>query len=469
MERKILKYIISIIIFIIILIIALIIKLNKNNNSDISPEVQEYFDKKIENDNINIINENLVEINSEFTEVSDVNTYYTIKKIVEDYIETLSKLNMTEEDVKQEFITSRSITEEMIQEYVKDEILFNANKIKYYFNEDYIKNIDFSNIENIKKIFGNYYKEYIDIENMYELNINSNICSYLIKGNIINKNTLEKKELFLLILTDKNNNTFKIYNKQYLNELGYEKLDYNSKVNIKINNIENEKYNIYKIINYNNEEYAKEILNTYKQKLQYDMQNSYELLDNNYKELRFENKEEYNKYINENKLKILNIKIIKFQKIKTKNYTQIVIMDENNDYYIFNIKKPGKFKVFLDNYTVLSYNQKDSYNQAFDNTKCSMNIERFINAINEKNYYFAYNLLTPSFKSSNFITKEEFINYIENKWLNNISAEVLETNISKSGNYICKTKISNGEEEKNIYFYITLKKDLEFTISFELN
>lgn len=197
----------------------------------------------------------------------------------------------------------------------------------------------------------------------------------------------------------------------------------------------------------------------------------YDLLDTEYKQKRFETIENFVQYVNMNKNKFANMEISRYAKYKYDDYTQYVCLDNNEDYYIINYNvNNGEYKIFLDTYTVDQPEFIEKYEKATDEQKAGYNINKFIQAINNKDYNYAYNCLADSFKQNNFNTLNDFENYIKNNFANNNELEYLKA-YQEGQYYVYDTNIMNKDDSSIIgqkNFIVNLKEDRKFELSFSI-
>lgn len=199
-----------------------------------------------------------------------------------------------------------------------------------------------------------------------------------------------------------------------------------------------------------------------------DGDNAYNLLDENYKKIRFNTKEDYINYIRNNKSNRLNLKYIKQSVMNNKNY-YIGITDENK-YFIIIENKPLDFSVMLDSYTVPLTETTTKYNSATSEQKACMCLEQVKEMLNNKDYKTIYNHLNSTYKNNNFETQAKFESYMKEKFydINNFKYESYQVS---NNSYIINVKVSdNTDETKNftMNFVVKLADSIDkFEMSFE--
>lgn len=199
-------------------------------------------------------------------------------------------------------------------------------------------------------------------------------------------------------------------------------------------------------------------------------EDAYKHLDEQYKNKRFKNLEDYQEYLDNNRESIENMFLDKYLINEKDNYKEYICLDQKGNYYIFNVKDNMDYTVFLDTYTIESQEFLSKYNSGDDVKKAGMNVEKFFEALNTKDYVYVYEHLADSFKNNNYPTKESFEEYIKQNLFTFTGKEYINYNIQGSV-HIFKLKVSNKEEEsqqKNMTVMVKLKEKTDFEISFSI-
>ena len=301
-----------------------------------------------------------------------------------------------------------------------------------YINEN---NIDLKNVrEFVYKIEEKCF--YVPVE-VYSISNTENIRSYGIYGVIEDIEYNPITESYLILNVDENNQTFSV---EVLDNIEQIK----NKEGNNITEIPNKENNIYSdIIGVIDEKLIQEYINSYKRlALGYPeiIYNNY--LDNDYKDKKYGTLEQYKEYVKNNKEEIKSINLKEYAILEEENYTQYIGIDQNGKYYIFNVATIFDYKMLLDNYTVdIAYFTR-KYENSNSIEKCAYNIQKCIEAINNKDYLYVYNKLDNTFKENNYKTQESFIKVIKDKLY--------------KVNVVDKHTVSN---EGNIYIYDLIIKD----------
>lgn len=429
-KKKSIIFFICILLIILIIIFGILLNLKKTNNNNDDIEVSD-LNKELEGkEGLNTydfkINSNIYKYN-----------YYTIKYCVEIYQNAINELNKNK--------------------------LFNM-LAQEYLNEEKIT------LENITEKYKNYKKSDIYINEILTTKMSDNISAYIVNAKLIEKNTANVNEDELLIEIDSKNNTFCIYPYEYLLEKGYSKLKDGDILKIQsINEIEKNEYNVFEDQSNRYKTIAVPYFEKLKIDLIYDSEYAYNQLDNDYKINKFNNSfEEFEKYINNNKNKILNMQIKKYARYYYDGYIQYIVVDNNGDYYIFNETSTLNYKIILDAYTIDQPDFIERYDTATDEKKAGYDINKFIQAINNKDYKYAYNCLADSFKQNKFQTQSNFEEYIKKNFYEN--SILKSATASKQGSYYtCSIVLENKDSEGQMMqktFTVNLKDDRKFELSF---
>jgi len=141
---------------------------------------------------------------------------------------------------------------------------------------------------------------------------------------------------------------------------------------------------------------------------------------------------EYKEYIKKINNILKNNKLAKIRTtwLENEQQTEYICMDIYGNYFIFkgNITQ---YSVLLDTYTIEIDEFKEEYQKADEAKKVALNLEKFQQMINGKDYESAYYILDENFRNDKFGTLENFIYYIEENWFecNKFSYDECEENI----------------------------------------
>lgn len=257
--------------------------------------------------------------------------------------------------------------------------------------------------------------------------------------------------------------TIDITFQQFLSEIN--KID-KTKISTNINFDENKKVNY---LEYNTATKIERYYDYYIYLVQYDAREAYELLDENYREKRFGNLENYLNYIKEYKNIIINDKLQKYtaKYFEDEDQYQYACLDINNKYFIINEKKLLDYSILLDEYTIDIPQFIEKYNYSDIQNKVALNIDKFIKGINDKNYNYSYSILADSFKQNKFPSINLFEQAVKNEFFENCSIEYSVFN-EQGNNYVYSVVLrdTNSNNTKNMIIVMKLGDETDFEMSY---
>lgn len=435
MEKKIIKFII-IIIFIVIILIGLLIF---SNNKD-KKEKREEFESELELKPSNEL------------KISEYNNYYiTFNDYINKYFDYILSQN------------SEGLLNLLSSDFINDEKISASNVL------DNVDNINTNTTYNVKKI--------------YELDTSVSVKNYFVYGYISNEETRnngQKEKCNFVIKLDYENNAFSIapYGKIFNNYIKYSDdkveqkntIDY-EKMSMKIkSNADN------KIIleNISDEKIVQKYFNLYIEDSRYYTKNAYNYLDEEFKQKRFGSFENYRNYIKNIINMLMTSKLEKYKVNYYNDYKEYICQDNYGNYYIFKETRPMEYTLILDIYTTKISEISEKYNKSNNAQKTAINIEKFKQMINLKDYNSAYNVLDETFRNNNFGSVEKFEKYIKQNWPEFIDikcSNYKEVNdVGTMDVQITERDISGGQSSKVIgkTFIVKLIDENEFKMSFNI-
>ena len=418
--KKVKKIIISLLVLLIILSIILIILIKQNNNID------ENLLPNNELANTKVYASNSVKENN-------IYTILAIDNVIQNVIDYAKESN------KQALY---NITE---TNYIKRNNISTDNVITIY--------------ENIKKYY---------IQEMYAFET-STMSEYYTYGFILKENNDKPENYYFKVCKDSSNSTFSV---------SPLKIDeYNKAKEEKINKIENEsiKSNLYNKYNYNlysGKDVAEKYINDFIFKMKYIPDVAFGTLDEEYRNKKFSNIDEFKSYIKNNSERFDDFIIRSYGREATENITNYEVEDINNHYYKIKASSGMDYTIILDDYTVESNEYVQKYNSSSDSTKIATCINKFFKLIDSKEYKSAYAYLDDTFKQKNFDTVGKFETYAKQNFFNNNTVTI--SSAEKVGDiYSCKVQIKSGVSvaamSKDITVIIKLKENTDFVMSFSIN
>ena len=248
------------------------------------------------------------------------------------------------------------------------------------------------------------------------------------------------------------------------------KSDYNTEVNNYFTKEKNEANEFY-IPNMSIDSVLQLYYTYYKQNLNSDIEKSFNQLDEEYKKAKFDNLDEYREYIERNKDRIFLSTIVKY-KIENKNsYNLYTCVDQFNNYFMIKETAVMQYTLILDNYTLDTTEFLERYNTTGVQGKTALNIQKFTQSLNAKDYKYAYNCLSDGFKENYFNSQGDFENYINNNWFNcNFEVEYDEFE-EQSGLYKYSITIKNKDNIEEAFsktIVMKLNEGTNFEMSFNV-
>ncbi len=435
--KKIKILIISIIILILIIGVILMVFNNKNNN------INENFANNVE-----VVSEKSEDNRSDITTTN----YYIIQKCISQYLGIINKNNPAYYRVNDNGENVKFVNEDYIKGRIYD--LLSEN----YINKNNItKNNVYSYVENITENVNFCMLDAKVIKN-------DNINQYIIYGFIESAENEFITNKYYIINLDENNNIFSVepISKKYdnLNDISVD--------NVKIEKNENNKIPTVKI---NSETQCKNYLTEFKRMMLSNQEVAYEYLDKDYREKRFGNLNQFKNYINKNKDELKSLSVSEYLVNVYDDYTEFVCKDKSGIIYIFDAETPLKYTVKLDTYTIISDKYKSEYDSAETQKKVQMNIDKWVQMLNNRDYSSAYNLLDETFRNNTFGSQEKFEKYMNENYSLQYSItynEYKEENDISIMSITLKDILGKNETTKDLKIIMQLNNNYDFVMSFEI-
>lgn len=415
-----------------------------------------FNNKNNKNNNINENFANNVEVVSEKSEDnrSDITTtnYYIIQKCISQYLGIINKNNPAYYRVNDNGENVKFVNEDYIRGRIYD--LLSEN----YINKNNItKNNVYSYVENITENVNFCMLDAKVIKN-------DNINQYIIYGFIESAENEFITNKYYIINLDENNNIFSVepISKKYdnLNDISVD--------NVKIEKNENNKIPTVKI---NSETQCKNYLTEFKRMMLSNQEVAYEYLDKDYREKRFGNLNQFKNYINKNKDELKSLSVSEYLVNVYDDYTEFVCKDKSGIIYIFDAETPLKYTVKLDTYTIISDKYKSEYDSAETQKKVQMNIDKWVQMLNNRDYSSAYNLLDETFRNNTFGSQEKFEKYMNENYSLQYSItynEYKEENDISIMSITLKDILGKNETTKDLKIIMQLNNNYDFVMSFEI-
>lgn len=437
------------IILLLVLIIIVGILLTIFSNIFEEKETDYYENTEFEKNNV-------YENQKELQYVKVPSKYYEVKRILNDYIQNCN--NYLKYDASD--INDAVFTEEEKQAYIEE------MKKEWFDKLDAIIADDYSKKDKMESIIKEYEADSIDIEEMYVAEESASINIFLIYGFIGDVN----QKVSFMVVTDSENSSYKIYPEEYMREKSYSSLQQGDSINYECKKIEANQYNRLQYINISEETIIKDYFSIYKNLMFENFYMAYDLLDSEYRNIRFNDTENFKKYINNNNEELQNSMVKQYVVNKYENFIEYVCKDQYDNLYIFKATAVMQYSVQLDTYTIETDKFKATYENSNDQGKVMLNIDKWRQMINNRDYHAAYEVLDETFRNNYFGSEEKFEQYMRQSYPLHYSAQYVE--FSNEGNtYIQKIQLSDitGEDTSTKEMKIVMRLNEEgtgFTMSF---
>lgn len=420
----------------IIIITMLVIVIVVNKKSKYGNE----FEKNADESNI--------QINYEYEKVDNISLFYTVADCIKSYYDYISfDVDIQNEDKQLEL------------------------------------NI-FTEMDKKKAIYNILDKEYIDkngitLENVYNFttNLSGNTNFIPVKMKMLDNGKVQKFSVYgiiengsniiydyIIVNLDYYNMTYSI---EPIEKNKYKDVNEIELINVK-EGIEVNDYNAYIYNRMSEEDLMSKYIYYYKITSLFDINTGYNLLDKEYREKKFGNLGNYESYIENNKVQIYASTLQSYQIKEDGGKTRYICLDQYGNYYIFTENAIMDFEVILDTYTIDLPEFVEKYEVATEQQKVALNIDKFIQAINARDYKYAYGCLADSFKNNYFKTQAEFENYAKQNFFDNNTVGYKEFSI-QGDVYSYSVVLTNKAtgEQKNKTFIMQLGEETDFVMSFD--
>lgn len=426
------SFIIGFLILIIVLVAVILFIVNNGNESEDTQNVASSEDEE-------------ESTNGEFVEVSNYNSFFEIRGYVNLY---LSRVNMNSSIYKN-------------QDGSTEDKSFIYKGIIDLLSKEYIdkNNITTSNVEDfINKIN----QDVIFLPLQMKVKGSGNLGKYLVSGFLTDINSNFVDNFSIIVNVDLLNETFAIEPVlgSSINENSFKSQDVA---------IEKNHNNAMYVQNVDDEFLSKEYINTFKRIMLSNPKIAYEFLDEEYRNKRFGSLGAFKEYIDNNKSFVNSITLGKYLVNDNDGYREYICIDTHGNYYRFNEKSITDYSVMLDLYTVDLEQFVNQYNKGNDADKCSLNIQKFVQMLNTKDYKSAYNVLDDGFKNNYFRSLGAFEKYVKDNFFEYSSVQD-NVQFSKSGlYYVSEVGLTESANSSNVMtkrFIVSLKEGTGFKLSF---
>lgn len=388
-----------IIISCIILIIIAIFIIMLNQKKTTLPQDREILEKG-----------NHVPTSFEKEIVTDHSTFFSVGDAIQDYLNSIS-FNI--EDISLQPVRGSKMPNAATL-YAQDEGITDEKSKKQaiynFLNPNYISQNGITTENVLEKVPNNGKVEFTPLE-MYQL-LGNYRTQYAVYGEMKNMETEEKTQCYFIVDVDKTNSSFYITPvefSKYANVKDIPLSDEDTTIELNDNN-----YFSYTVMQEN--DIMLKYFSYYKKLMQENPDMAYLLLDEEYRNKRFGSVEEFKNYVSKNQEDIQTYVAKEYEVNNLEDGTEYICQDQYKHSYIFKVSAVMQFQVKLDTYTIESDEVKQRYQNADERRKVEMNVDKWIQMLNYRDYKAAYAVLDESFKSQYFQTVEWFEEYMRGKF-----------------------------------------------------
>ena len=387
----------------------------------------------------------------EIKDVTDRNRFFTVRNCIQYYLDEINDNNSN-------YLSADGNEKIFSNEEIKQK---RYNLLSKSFIDN--NNINVSNVNEYLNVMDS--KIIFDALNMKYM-IGEQVENYVVYGITTSLDNKYIGDLYIKINLDRENKTFSV-----------EPLEshYNSieDVNVKYDgtSIDTNDENLYSDVSMTYEKIAKEYFGIYKRILLTKPDIIYNYLQDDYKNKRFGNIDAFKQYENDNEDEIYKLQLAKYSVNEKGDYTEIVCMDQYQNFYVFNETNVMNLEIKLDSYTLVSDKFKTKYDSSNNQQKVAMNIDKWIQMLNTRDYENAYNVLDESFRKSNWQSVQDFEADMRKKLPLHYTAEYT-TYSNENSTYVQTIKLNDISQEDEdtitINVIMQLKDNYEFVMSFSI-
>ncbi len=408
------------------------------------------------------ISEDEIPIEEKVEYVSSRNNYFAVKSCIDKYFVYYSTIYDFGNDRYVDELSSAD------RKVVQQE---NAESLYDLLDSDYIEERKITK-ENILTKLKEMKSSTVDITNMCVAERSVAMSIYIVDGTIRQKESGKMEDFRMIVKLDLVNKTFTVIPSDTASKK-YGDISIGDNINIECpEKIAKNENNIFNFEVINDEEYIKKLITQFKEEVVHNSELIYNNLNNEYKTNKFKTKQEFDSFIKSHLRQYVTLDAQSYQKTKTDNYTQYVIIDSKGNNYIFRETAPMKYTLILDTYTIELPEFTEKYNSVTNQEKVILNINKFMQSINDGDYRYAYNTLADSFKQNNFRTLEEFTNYVKANFFEKNKFDYRKFSNEADTYYTYEVDITDSnntsKDVKTKTFIVLLEDGTDFKISFNL-
>lgn len=302
-----------------------------------------------------------------------------------------------------------------------------------------------------------------------EMNVLSGerIDSYAVCGEKTDELSNNVQKMYFIFRIDIENMTYDI---EALNE-SYNNIN-EINLNTNIQEIQNDGSNSFEAETVTSEQMCRIYLEHFTQLELNNIEEAYNLIDEEYRKERFPTIQEYQEYVEGYREVIQTGVLYQYSADYKDDYTEYILVDNYGTSYTVRETSIMNYTIMLDNYTIKVDTYEEDYNKLSDENKVQSNVYIFLQMLNTKDYEHAYELLDNTFKNNNFDTLDKFEEYINQNFFN-FNHNSTDVDITQEGEYyIYESTIRNNggsaAESKKLTVIMQLLNSTDFVMSFSI-
>lgn len=245
-----------------------------------------------------------------------------------------------------------------------------------------------------------------------------------------------------------------------------------------VKEIEYQDVNSFMTTSISDERMAKKYYSDFTYKMLYMPEKAYEQLDKKYREKRFGNYDNFLSYVNDIAGVIAGETYGRYLIEEGDGYTLYTAAGQDTSdtrRYYFKETSVMQYVAYLDDYTLVSTEEEQQYENMSEGEKVQYDLAKFISMVEQRDYLQSYNLLDENFKSNNFPTINDFKDYIKNQYYSDNYFNRCEKMGEENGFLKYQLTLSNNASENVIdeesitkVFYIQLGENMDFKLRFDM-
>ncbi len=242
--------------------------------------------------------------------------------------------------------------------------------------------------------------------------------------------------------------------------------------------IEYQDVNSFMTTTISDERMAKKYYSDFTYKLLYMPEAAYEQLDQEYREKRFGNYDNFLSYVNDIAGVIAGETFGRYLVDEQEGYTLYTAAGQDTSdprRYYFRETSVMQYVAYLDDYTLVSEDEERQYQNMSEGEKVQYDLAKFISMVEQRDYLQSYNLLDEEFRNSNFPTINDFKDYIKNQYYSDNYFNSYNKVGEENGFLKYELVLSNNASENLIdedsitkVFYIQFGEGMDFKLRFDM-